>query len=134
MIRRPPRSTLFPYTTLFRSGTHGIAEMNPLATVGGRETVAAHRKPTPGRVVLPQKHGDPSIGDCRTRIEIRIQIEVSEARWIKREIALASRFRPIRNCPIVISEDLHRAGRRRSTGIGSAKPTYARARSAPCGI
>src|SRR5256885_10194097 len=23
MIRRPPRSTLFPYTTLFRSGWHG---------------------------------------------------------------------------------------------------------------
>src|SRR3712207_8554949 len=23
MIRRPPRSTLFPYTTLFRSCTHG---------------------------------------------------------------------------------------------------------------
>src|SRR3712207_7461010 len=25
MIRRPPRSTLFPYTTLFRSGLHGAA-------------------------------------------------------------------------------------------------------------
>src|SRR2546422_3258134 len=24
MIRRPPRSTLFPYTTLFRSGTEGM--------------------------------------------------------------------------------------------------------------
>src|SRR2546430_9919226 len=24
MIRRPPRSTLFPYTTLFRSGTEGL--------------------------------------------------------------------------------------------------------------
>src|SRR5690348_17610218 len=24
MIRRPPRSTLFPYTTLFRSKEHGI--------------------------------------------------------------------------------------------------------------
>src|SRR3712207_6944790 len=24
MIRRPPRSTLFPYTTLFRSRTHGM--------------------------------------------------------------------------------------------------------------
>src|SRR5690606_41353724 len=23
LIRRPPRSTLFPYTTLFRSGVHG---------------------------------------------------------------------------------------------------------------
>src|ERR1017187_863859 len=26
MIRRPPRSTLFPYTTLFRSGNRGRAE------------------------------------------------------------------------------------------------------------
>src|SRR5256885_10739880 len=25
MIRRPPRSTLFPYTTLFRSGTGDVA-------------------------------------------------------------------------------------------------------------
>src|SRR2546422_4292020 len=25
MIRRPPRSTLFPYTTLFRSHVHGLA-------------------------------------------------------------------------------------------------------------
>src|ERR1043166_4821845 len=28
MIRRPPRSTLFPYTTLFRS--HGVASAAPL--------------------------------------------------------------------------------------------------------
>src|SRR5256886_12100284 len=29
MIRRPPRSTLFPYTTLFRSGrTAGVAEQH----------------------------------------------------------------------------------------------------------
>src|SRR3712207_7294106 len=27
MIRRPPRSTLFPYTTLFRSETEPLAEM-----------------------------------------------------------------------------------------------------------
>src|SRR5947208_12906437 len=26
MIRRPPRSTLFPYTTLFRSELHGLEE------------------------------------------------------------------------------------------------------------
>src|SRR3712207_7852383 len=26
MIRRPPRSTLFPYTTLFRSGARGPAD------------------------------------------------------------------------------------------------------------
>src|SRR2546421_9559450 len=26
MIRRPPRSTLFPYTTLFRSADHALAQ------------------------------------------------------------------------------------------------------------
>src|SRR5260370_9887687 len=33
MIRRPPRSTLFPYTTLFRSAEHGTdaAQLAPLA-------------------------------------------------------------------------------------------------------
>src|SRR3712207_8491477 len=35
MIRRPPRSTLFPYTTLFRS-----------------------RRPQPGRLVAPPQGGD----------------------------------------------------------------------------
>src|SRR2546421_5532215 len=32
MIRRPPRSTLFPYTTLFRS--HGVAPGESRAAVG----------------------------------------------------------------------------------------------------
>src|SRR5256886_16247616 len=31
MIRRPPRSTLFPYTTLFRSRARGSASALPLA-------------------------------------------------------------------------------------------------------
>src|SRR3712207_9153962 len=31
MIRRPPRSTLFPYTTLFRSRLGGLAEARPVA-------------------------------------------------------------------------------------------------------
>src|SRR3712207_7018971 len=36
MIRRPPRSTLFPYTTLFRSGVVqclGVADRDPSAGV-----------------------------------------------------------------------------------------------------
>src|SRR2546430_7814138 len=32
MIRRPPRSTLFPYTTLFRSRLHGDARREAMAT------------------------------------------------------------------------------------------------------
>src|SRR3989442_7815629 len=34
MIRRPPRSTLFPYTTLFRSLLFGVTATDPL-TFGG---------------------------------------------------------------------------------------------------
>src|SRR2546428_5103006 len=34
MIRRPPRSTLFPYTTLFRS-VLGLGPMGPSAPTGG---------------------------------------------------------------------------------------------------
>src|SRR3712207_7259880 len=29
MIRRPPRSTLFPYTTLFRSEAHRVVDRQP---------------------------------------------------------------------------------------------------------
>src|SRR3712207_8406861 len=37
MIRRPPRSTLFPYTTLFRS-VEGAGHLQALGAVVGRET------------------------------------------------------------------------------------------------
>src|SRR5690349_22348027 len=36
MIRRPPRSTLFPYTTLFRSGVGGRLHRLPAEGVGRR--------------------------------------------------------------------------------------------------
>src|SRR3712207_8499953 len=39
MIRRPPRSTLFPYTTLFRSGKTGLSEEE--AEEAGFETLSA---------------------------------------------------------------------------------------------
>src|SRR3712207_6931339 len=72
MIRRPPRSTLFPYTTLFRSGRGGsraeqevvgFEEALPLAA----DAVALVVPPQP----LPVAHGDPAhhpgvvVGACR---------------------------------------------------------------------
>src|SRR3712207_9273892 len=37
MIRRPPRSTLFPYTTLFRSYAEGVRRGGALVTVRSSE-------------------------------------------------------------------------------------------------
>src|SRR3712207_7555208 len=43
MIRRPPRSTLFPYTTLFRSAGLGqLLHDHDLAGLGDRADVARH--------------------------------------------------------------------------------------------
>src|SRR5258708_13145553 len=50
MIRRPPRSTLFPYTTLFRSNDtatelSSFAELKKAAPTGpGTQIAAAHRE------------------------------------------------------------------------------------------
>src|SRR3712207_8840433 len=51
MIRRPPRSTLFPYTTLFRSGARRVA---PGSASGGQKVrsylyIEIHRKLVRGR-------------------------------------------------------------------------------------
>src|SRR3989454_7061687 len=40
MIRRPPRSTLFPYTTLFRSLVQRIGGEDPLVAGAGGRVVA----------------------------------------------------------------------------------------------
>src|SRR5690348_17298327 len=41
MLRRPPRSTLFPYTTLFRSGRAVEASLEHVLLAGNRATALA---------------------------------------------------------------------------------------------
>src|SRR5947199_6842983 len=45
LIRRPPRSTLFPYTTLFRSGNLDVPRLDSLRPV---QTVSVHVPPERG--------------------------------------------------------------------------------------
>src|SRR5256885_12635925 len=45
MIRRPPRSTLFPYTTLFRSGRVGHHHVGPPVGVMDDRDLLGHRAP-----------------------------------------------------------------------------------------
>src|SRR5256885_3674703 len=59
MIRRPPRSTLFPYTTLFRSRLH---ESRAATALGEQllETLGEIRSSRLGREPLVFAHGDRS--------------------------------------------------------------------------
>src|SRR5258708_24309507 len=58
MIRRPPRSTLFPYTTLFRSGPELLRE----------------EKDRPGVEAARPRQGDPSPDRKSTRLNSSHQI------------------------------------------------------------
>src|SRR2546426_6629904 len=103
MIRRPPRSTLFPYTTLFRS--HGLEE-SPLRVVvveqqllvySGAAGNPLHARP---RVALAGKlvsgcRDDPY---CPTITQLRWQEANSSTRWLMkcRVLALPTPGSPVR--------------------------------------
>src|SRR3712207_8267629 len=66
MIRRPPRSTLFPYTTLFRSALDSVANLRHLAgcrAQEGRESEGCEWvfnssvRPLAGEPVASSEHG-----------------------------------------------------------------------------
>src|SRR3712207_7719796 len=57
MIRRPPRSTLFPYTTLFRSPGALAHRAGVRAGAGAGAAAVAGR--AGARALHPQRHGHP---------------------------------------------------------------------------
>src|SRR5256885_4097389 len=59
MIRRPPRSTLFPYTTLFRSSFHALANFSTRCQ-------KQHRK---GRTTVPNRADNTQTIPARKRSE-----------------------------------------------------------------
>src|SRR3712207_6920598 len=61
MIRRPPRSTLFPYTTLFRSLARSRRLVRRNQLVAGREH--RHARPPPdAHPRVPQRGQQPDLG------------------------------------------------------------------------
>src|SRR3712207_6886443 len=71
MIRRPPRSTLFPYTTLFRS-----LPSNPAALVGGTPLVRlARAAPDGGAELLAKLEAYNPAGSVKDRIGVAMRSE-----------------------------------------------------------
>src|SRR3989454_5254497 len=60
MIRRPPRSTLFPYTTLFRSHARGVVAQRlrrePVLAVTAMEITAQHAERQGVRAGRSEEH------------------------------------------------------------------------------
>src|SRR5690349_24165255 len=68
MIRRPPRSTLFPYTTLFRSQELRQRQEDPPGQQGVHLHLLGHHA----------RHGEPQRGAARRRPELRSEEHTSE--------------------------------------------------------
>src|SRR5438034_9682089 len=125
MIRRPPRSTLFPYTTLFRS--HRLAERSPVprppwprATRAPRACSWASRATSDGEhraglaVVLIAGHGRRGVGQpARAVHEEGVVITAGYERHHRRPKRLASgpSHRRTRGIPVVeVADELHVRG------------------------
>src|SRR2546429_9475425 len=83
MIRRPPRSTLFPYTTLFRSRIQSIHNGALIVhqTVAGYKKVAilAQQRPPQTALQEPAVQGRPRIGKGGSCVEDGIPCKKYEA-------------------------------------------------------
>src|SRR2546430_4204615 len=86
MIRRPPRSTLFPYTTLFRSPVHAHrhqADQSPAARYGSRR----RERPTSARALGPPARSEEHTSElqsqsnlvCRLLLEKKKKLSTSRS-------------------------------------------------------
>src|SRR3712207_7263835 len=66
MIRRPPRSTLFPYTTLFRS-VHRLLLRLPPQPVAGVGDVVLRGLPLPGRRAADEGRSEEHTSELQSR-------------------------------------------------------------------
>src|SRR5256885_4947545 len=78
MIRRPPRSTLFPYTTLFRSHVADEASTRPARPIRTALDAAAHVEHAPRPGSLRRNAHDPLRRDGRRKLAFRSEEHTSE--------------------------------------------------------
>src|SRR2546430_5647511 len=90
MIRRPPRSTLFPYTTLFRS--HGVEDLRPNPVKPQPEEPVGGEEPRPTWVLPPQDRSEEHTSELQSQSNLvcRLLLEKKKHQCI-RAVAIASR-------------------------------------------
>src|SRR3712207_7791672 len=82
MIRRPPRSTLFPYTTLFRSDRRGGARVrrrHPREVSGVRGRGGFRRDGRREKVLADGVHAVPALRDAQGRDRKSTRLNSSHA-------------------------------------------------------
>src|SRR2546428_14167622 len=95
MIRRPPRSTLFPYTTLFRSviGSDHLQRGAVRDNRAALDPETTHADPKHRRLIVRDQHGGPSflLKPAKTLEALAEEIGVAHTRSEEHTSELQSR-------------------------------------------
>src|SRR5256886_12585165 len=82
MIRRPPRSTLFPYTTLFRSQSYSAAPPPPTHSPAFRSAPAAAGRARPPRArPVPRSEEHTSELQSQSNLVCRLLLEKKQTHF-----------------------------------------------------
>src|SRR3989449_6174994 len=99
MIRRPPRSTLFPYTTLFRSQAgvdddpfaHGSTSLTRRTAPGARARRVSLELPHPDREEEPDRHqggrSEEHTSELQSRLHLVCRLLLEKKKEKKKQLA-----------------------------------------------
>src|SRR2546429_6598490 len=101
MIRRPPRSTLFPYTTLFRS--HGVAQDPQLRRVSVfqdhfQSPVLVQENPVPLRLRLLKTRSEEHTSELQSRLHLVCRLLLEKKKSVDRIPILVGSDVTIESC------------------------------------
>src|SRR2546429_2908766 len=101
MIRRPPRSTLFPYTTLFRSGSGERLRRGCTASGGSRHALDHN-----GRPPAPESRSEEHTSELQSRLHLVCRLLLEKK---KKKHNIQPRAQRIRLClpPLPASDAAH---------------------------
>src|SRR5438309_5730593 len=101
MIRRPPRSTLFPYTTLFRSLQSFIASMTQKLTLSDISDESKYPK-----VLTSASRSEERFSrNAETDLVCRLLLEKKKKRNIAKGLLIIDRINEVTNTKFIILSD-----------------------------
>src|SRR3989442_11712435 len=97
MIRRPPRSTLFPYTTLFRSISGDAGESEQVELLKRRQNGLQHRRQPHCLQPLPLLRSEEHTSELQSRPHLvcRLLLE-KKKKHQQTDVVSARKFRTVR--------------------------------------
>src|SRR2546422_1849910 len=102
MIRRPPRSTLFPYTTLFRS-RRAVALHLPLGARRGGARLRAQRAPRPRAARRSEEH----TSELQSRLHLVCRLLLEKKKNLVRSTRIARGGPPLHVATATVDSTAH---------------------------